>query len=160
MIRDTFTTFASDVASGDAGTRQFGDVIDLKGLGAATNVGTGLEVGGQRDAGGGQNVRVIGSVSEEYEGSATVVTFSVVTSDNPNLTSGVTLLTSPAINVTDMLVGAVVLNAVLPTEGSAYKRYLGVTETVVGTTTTGKANFGIQLDDYNPKIYSQADIAF
>lgn len=159
MIRDTFGTFATAVASGDVGTRQFGDVIDLQGLGPTTNVGTNL--GGLRDAGAGQNVRVVASVNEAYTGSVPIVTFSVVTSANPNLTGYLTLLTTPANGATQLIAGARILNACLPTEGVAYARYLGVIETVVGTTTTGKMDIGLQLDDVTtPKAYAQGDVAF
>lgn len=157
MIRDTLTTFASAVASGDAGTRQVGDSIDTFAMGPTTNVGT--NVGGQRDIGSGQNVRVVGTVDETYAGSATVVTFSVVSADTPGLTSAVTHLTfSPT--VTQLIAGFQFANAVLPTEGVAYKRYLGLSETVVGTTTAGKVSVGLQLDDRSTKTYAQGDVAF
>ncbi len=163
MIRDTLTTFATAVASGDSGTRQLGDVIDLEGLGPTTNVGT--NVGGQRDAGGGQNVRVIASVNEAFTGTGTtpIITLEVVTSDNANLTSPTVLLTSPATSFTDAIAGYVIMNAVLPTEGALYKRYLGMLE-VIGTgtvvSTTGKIDAALALDDHNPKSYVQGDVAF
>lgn len=158
MIRDTLTTFATAVAaSATAGTKQFGDVVDVQAMGPTTNVGTNL--GGQRDIGSGGQVRVFATVDTSYAGSATIVTYQVVTSDNPNLTSGVVLLTTtPA--VTDMIAGATILDGVLPTEGAAYKRYLGVLETVAGTTTAGKASIGVQPDDRTIKPYAQGNVGF
>lgn len=161
MIRDTFTTFASAVTSTSAAAHQFGDVIDLEAMGADTNVGS--LVGGQRDVGTGQPVRVYATVNTPYVSTGFADTFTVVTSDNANLTTPVTLITSSAFTSTDFLVaGSVLFDAVLPTEGSAYKRYLGILETSSGTVTSGKVDIGLVLDDRTKpeKSYVEGSVGF
>lgn len=163
-IRDTLTTFADGVASGNVGTRVIGDVIDLKGLGDTTNVGTNLAAA-VADIGQGQDIRLVITVDEDYVGGGTTdsISFALVTSDLPGLTNGVTLLSTGTFTYgagTDVLdAGDVVVDVSLPV--ATYLRYIGIVETVSAVITTGAINAGLQTDPFTTtKTYPQADVAF
>lgn len=160
MIRDTYVTFATaKAATTSAGTTNgFGDVVDLQGLGPTTNVGTNL--GKLRDVGDGQDLRVVATVDTSFDGSAVLSTYNVITSANANMSSPTVIVTGPTYGPTDTVAGSVVLNVALPTEGVAYKRYLGIQEVIAGAPTAGKISIGLQLDDFTKptKTYAQGDV--
>lgn len=169
MITDKLTYFADSVASGNAGTRTVGTAVDLTALGIVTNATVnGADVGGQIDAGDGQPIYLQVIATEAYFGtvSTDAITFSLVTSATDTLAAGTVLAQSQSyvfgITTDVIALGDTVFQVALPLEGSAYKRYLGVQETVVGTTSTGKFSAFLTLDPRTKagKAYPQADVHF
>lgn len=161
MIADKLTSFAENVAAGDTGTRAVGNSVDLQSTGTLANVGD--QVAGQRDAGGGQDLFLQVMASEAFLFSGTTdhsYTVQFVTSANSDLSSPTVLLSSGVSATTDIAIGTVLLQTPLPTEGTAYKRYVGIQEVVVGTTTTGKLNAFLTLDPRSTKTYAQAPVGF
>lgn len=164
MIVDKLTTFVDNVASGATATATVvGDVYDLQATGDSNNVGD--NVGGASPPGGGQPTWLQIVVTEDYVGTSTTddITFAVVTSDNAGLTDGVTLFSINKVYGlgTDVLdAGDVVAQIPLPTEGPEYQRYLGITEAVNGTTSTGKFSAFLTLDPRRERSFPQADVGF
>lgn len=164
MISDNLTTFCTDQAAGASATATtVGDVIDLKATGDSNNVGD--NVGEVTPPGGGQPIYLQIVVSEDFVGTNTTddITFALVTSANAGLTSGVTLFSVNHVygTGTDVLdAGDTAVLVALPTEGLAYERYLGIQETVVGATTTGKYSAFLTLDPRREKSFPQADVGF
>lgn len=158
MIKDKLGEFTAKQSS-TGGTGAVGSTIDLQSTGIATNVTAG-PASGQRDAGSGHPIYVIGTVDTTYLGTSAAITFNLVTSDLPDLsTDNVTLLswTPPLAN---LVAGAVAFQTALPIEGTAYKQYLGITQTVTSTLSSGAFTSGLTLDQHVTKTYPQAPVAF
>lgn len=164
MISDKLNTFATDQAAGAAGTAEtVGDVIDLQATGVATNVGD--NVGGDSPPGGGQAAFLNILVTEDFVGASSTdsIVFSLVTSDNANLTDGTVLFSVEyefGLGTDSLDAGDVAAMVALPTEGPEYQRYLGIQETVTGATTTGKYSAFLSLDPRRLKSFPQADVGF
>lgn len=162
MFTDARLTFADSVASGANATVVVGNVIDIAATGVDGNVDD--NVGGARDIGNGQPVYLTIIATEDYVGTSTTdkIAFSLVSSDNPGLTSYVTHLAVPVYTYglgTDVLdAGDVAFQGAVPAEGTVYKRYVGIIETVTGATTTGKVSAFLSLDPNQYKTYPQFDV--
>lgn len=125
-ISDKLATFADDTAlnTGAAGSYIIGDQIDLQvaeaGLGAMTGLAALYVVIAVEDA--------------ATSGGNATASFSIVTDDNPSLSSPAVLATTAAVPVADMTAGKLVAVLALPT-GVGVQRYLGLQQT------TGTAAF-------------------
>lgn len=164
MIADTLLTFADGVAAGDTGTRIVGDSVDLRGMGTASGAGLNSMIGSLRDVGAGQPVYLQVSVDEAFLFAGTTdhsYTVKFVTGNDSNLSDFTVLASSTNPSTTDIALGTKLLQITLPMEGTAYKRYVGVQEVVVGTTTTGKLNAYLSIDpSTGTKVYADSAPGF
>lgn len=161
MIADKLTTFSDGDAAGNTGTRAIGNSVDLQATGVVANVGD--QLGGLRDAGGGQPIYLQVMVSEAFLFTGTTdhsYTIELVTSANSDLSTPTVLLAGTNPNTTDIAIGTVLLQVALPTEGTAYQRFIGLNEVVVGTTSTGKIKAFLTEDPRSIKTYAQASVGF
>lgn len=160
MIADNLLTFADSVAAGDTGTRTIGDSVDIRAMGAATNAGLNSNLGPLSDIGSGKPVFLTVTVDEAFLFAGTTdhsYTIKFVTGNDSNLSDGVVLASSTNPATTDIAIGTTLLKIALPMEGTAYKRYIGMQEVVVGTTTTGKINALLSYDPItDKKVYADS----
>lgn len=145
MIRDTRNTFANAIAlnTGGAGTYTVGDVVDVTLTG--------------RDLGAGDKslfLIILVSTTATSGGSATGA-FSLVTSDNADLSSGTVVATTPAIPVATLVAGYRVFAVMLPP--AVYKRYIGIQQTTAVAAFTAGAITAFLAEDINAiRFYAQA----
>ena len=122
MITDKLTTFcdAQALNTGVAGSYLIGDVIDLENLRDIANQ-TGLYL-------------VINMVVDAASGGAATGQFELRSDAAAaiNVTTGTLHLTTPQFAVGDMVAGTNIVTIMLPLEGVAYERYLGIVQ-VTGT---------------------------
>lgn len=153
MIMDDFLEFADAVSvAAAASTILVGDVIDLQtpqrdvGLGNYTNlvITTDTEIITGGTAGTIEFLLVSDAQAAiAVDGSATV-----------HWRSGTIVTDDAAANDPRLNVGGLIAQVALPAEGPKYERYLGILA-IIGTTTTtaGKINAFLTLDQYSRKVY-------
>jgi hypothetical protein len=145
MILDERTEIADATAlnTGAAGSYIIGDVIDL---------------GTARDVGAGEPLYFVVTVdTTATSGGSATGQFSLVTDDNSSLSSPAVLASSKAWTVATMTAGTTLMAVALPTEGTAYERYIGLQQTT-GTAafTAGKVNAFLTSDVARWKAYADA----
>lgn len=127
MITDRLATFGLDLAlnTGAAGSYIIGDWIDI---------------GALRDLGHGENLFLVMQMSATATsgGAATLQMSLVSNTATPLVTSGATVhLQTGAIALASLTAGRNLLTAVLPMEGLAYQRYIGIMQTTGTAAFTG-----------------------
>ena len=127
MIADALLTFADNTPlnTGAAGNYVIGDQIDLV---VERNIGVGI--------GAGQLYLVISMAADATSGGSATASFSLITSDNSDLSNPTILLTTPVVPVADLDEGYRVAVVSLPIS-DAYKRYLGLRQTTGTAAFTG-----------------------
>lgn len=141
MITDKSLTFGFAEATGDTGTNNIGDVINLEDL---------------RDVGAGKqmflNVVVDADITAAGTSTYTVRLVSSAAADlsTPNV-HAISATLDPEATID---AGTVILNMALPAEGEAYLQYIGIQEIVVtGNTTAGALNAFLTIDQRSYKAY-------
>jgi hypothetical protein len=149
MITDRLNTFCKATAlnTGAAGSYLIGDVIDL---------------GDERDIGQGEPLYLVIQVDTlATSGSTATGTFSLCSDAQEAIAvngSQTTHLVSPTFAVAAMTAGKSILVAVLPREGNAYERYLGIVQTTASAAfTAGKIDAFLTMDPAGWKAYADGD---
>lgn len=130
MLIDQRTTFAwEEAVTGTAGTVKLGEALDLT---VASNMGEGYPM-----------YLVVLFTTTTAGGTSSA--YNLVTADNAALDSNpVTLLTSPVYPVATGVAGLQAIVVAIPK--AAYKRWLGITVTRVGTLTAGAVSAFLTQD--------------
>lgn len=141
MLIDQRTTFAwEEDVDGTAGTVKLGEALDLT---VASNMGEGYPM-----------YLVILFTTTTAGGTSTA--YNLVTADNAALDSNpVTLLTSPVYPVAAGVAGVQAVVVAIPK--AAYKRWLGITVTRVGTLTAGAVSAFLIQDPSAWRAYAEGN---
>lgn len=141
MLIDQRTTFAwEEDVDGTAGTVKLGEALDLT---VASNMGEGYPM-----------YLVILFTTTTAGGTSTA--YNLVTADNAALDSNpVTLLTSPVYPVAAGVAGVQAVVVAIPK--AAYKRWLGITVTRVGTLTAGAVSAFLTQDPPAWRAYPEGN---
>lgn len=149
-ILDERTEFADAVAiPAAAGTVLVGDVIDLRGLGG------GSALGSLRDIGNGEDLVWYVSVDAAATG-GTSMQVQLVSSAAAALSAPVVHAMTPVVALAGLTAGKVIYQITVPLEDPAYLRYLGILAVTLGTFTGGTFSSGLKLDATAWKSYADA----
>jgi hypothetical protein len=149
-ILDERTEFADAVAiPASAGTVAVGDVIDLRGQGG------GSALGSLRDIGNGKEVVWYVSVDAAGAG-GTSLQVQLVSSAAADLSSPNIHANTPVVALAGLTAGKVIYQITVPLEDPAYLRYLGIRAVTVGTFSGGSFSSGLKLDATAWKAYADA----
>lgn len=152
MILDDRLEFADALAinTGAAGTYLLGDIVDL-------NPAAQPPANQVRDVGRGEPVYFVATVDTSLASATCTFTLQLITDDNTSMSSPAVLWASPAFAQAAATAGTVLAAVMLPIEGVAYERYLGIQQ-VTGTAafTAGKINAFLTSDVSRWKAYKDA----